>query len=144
MGDGGAVALVTGRVVIAPEVPPFDGATLHVYLEDVSRADAASTVLAETAIPGVKHGKMARGNKSNKTSKSGKGQSGTVVPFELRAHPDAAPVDPRSSYSVRVWVDMDGDGKRGPGDLYSDQSYPVLTQGFGHTATITLTARRRK
>jgi hypothetical protein len=141
--DGNDGPLVTGKVIIAAGIPPFNGATIHVYLEDVTYADAESLPVAETVINNVNHGPSAssRGDKSRK-SESKKGD--TVVPFELYASPDAAPIDRRHDYSVRVWVDRDGDGRRGPGDLYSDESYPVLTRGFANTTTITLAPTRRK
>ena len=47
-------------------------------------------------------------------------------------------IDRDHDYSVRVWLDRDGDKKPGSGDLWSDQSYPVLTRGFGTEVTIVL------
>ncbi len=117
-----AAPLVTGQVVISAGTPAFSGATVHVRLEDVSYADAAAEVVAEAIIPGVGH---APGGT-------------TTVPFALHAAPGATPIDPRNDYAVRVWLDRDGDGRAGAGDLHSDQSYRVLTGGFGRTATITL------
>jgi uncharacterized lipoprotein YbaY len=117
-----AAPLVTGQVVISAGTPAFSGATVHVHLEDVSYADAAAEVLAEAVIPGVCH---APGR-------------ATTVPFTLHAAPGAAPIEMHNDYAVRVWVDRDGDGRAGAGDLHSDQSYRVLTGGFGRTVTITL------
>ena len=142
-GEGLAAPLVTGKVTIAAGIPAFQGATLHVYLEDVSYADAESVPVAETAIRNVNHEPSARSRGDNSTKSRNK-WGDTVVPFELYALPGAAPIDRRHDYSLRVWVDRDGDGKRGPGDLYSDQSYPVLTRGFANTVTITLSPPRRK
>lgn len=115
--------LVTGQVVITARTPAVDGAALHIRLEDVSKADAAAVVVAETAIADVRH-PFSNG--------------GSAIPFELHALPGAAAIDPRHDYTVRAWLDCDGDGKPGAGDLYSDQSYPVLTRGFGRAVTITL------
>ena len=131
-GDGRerAVApLVTGQVVIAAAAAAFRGATAHVYLEDASYADAAAAVVAEAVIPDVRH------------APTGNGGDDTVLPFALHAPPGATTIDPRHDYAVRVWVDRDGDGQQGPGDLYSDQSYRVLTRGFGRTVTITIGSR---
>ena len=131
-GDGRerAVApLVTGQVVIAAAAPAFCGAIAHVYLEDVSYVDAAAAVVAEAVIPDVRH------------EPTGDGGDGTLLPFALHAPPGATTVDPRNDYAVRVWVDRDGDGQQGPGDLYSDQSYRVLTRGFGRTVTIMIGSR---
>jgi len=123
-GAGEAPPLVTGRVVITAAVAAFGGATVHVYLEDVSRADGAAVVVAESALTNVRH--------------EPRGGEGTTLPFELRARGDAPPVDPAHEYAVRVWVDRDGDGKDGAGDLYSDQRYAVLTRGRGADTTVTL------
>ena len=121
--------LVTGQVVIAAAAPAFRGAIAHVYLEDVSYVDAAAVVVAEAVIPDVRHEPI------------GNGAHDTVLPFTLPATPGATTIDPRNDYAVRVWVDRDGDGQQGPGDLYSDQSYRVLTRGFGRTVTITIGSR---
>jgi hypothetical protein len=42
---------------------------------------------------------------------------------------------------VRVWVDRNSDGRPGAGDLFSDQSYRVLTGGFGSTVIIPVRSR---
>ena len=119
-----AAPLVTGRVHIAAEIPAFAGATLHVYLEDVSHVDAEAMAVAESLVQGIRHA----------PSQSEE----TVVSFALHAAPNSTAIDARHAYSIRVWVDCDSDGKPGANDLYSDQSYRVLTQGYGNTTTITL------
>lgn len=116
-----AAPLVTGRIIIAAGSPPLRDATAHVHLEDISYADAAASVVAQTVIPDLRHEPCGED---------------TWVPFALYAAGVA--VDPRNDYAVRVWVDRDGDGREGPDDLRSDQSYRVLTGGFGDTVTITL------
>lgn len=97
---------VTGEVLVPMDLPP--GATLHVRVEDVSRADAASVLIAEQvtvlARPLV---------------------AGQRIPFECTI-PD---VDLRARYSVRVHVDRDGTGVVKQGDLISTQSHPALTHG---------------
>jgi uncharacterized lipoprotein YbaY len=98
---------VSGEVTWG-QVNPVQGATVRVLVEDVSFADASSTVVASHVTPGV--------------DIDGRGGS---LPFSLPV-PD---VDPRHDYSVRAHVDANGDGEIGVGDLISMQSHPVLTQG---------------
>ena len=118
--------LVTGQLIIGAAVAPFHGATAHLRLEDISYADADAVVVAETILPNVTHDpSKARGRD-------------TVIPFVLKASPSAPAVSQRNSYAVRAWVDRDSDGTASAGDLFSDQSYRVLTQGFGSAVTITL------
>ncbi len=114
--------LVRGQVIIGGFTPILTDASVHIRLEETSFADAAATILAEMVVP---HVRSAPG-------------ADTVVTFELCPAPGAPGVDVRSDYSVRVWVDRDGDGRPGPGDLYSSERHPVLTRGFGDSATIKL------
>ncbi len=111
-----------GRVVIPGGMSALERAAVHVRLEDVSAADAASRLVAETVVRDVSH--RASGED-------------TIVPFALRGRLD---VDPTADYAVRAWVDHDGDGSPSSGDLYSDQRYPVLTRGFGRTVEVVLGA----
>ena len=118
---GGDGPLVRGRIVITAAVPALYGAAAHVSLEDVSFADAAAETVAETTITGIRHDPS---------------HGETSIEFELR---DADPaIEPGHTYTVRVWVDADDDGRPGPGDLYSDQSYPLISGGFGREVTIVL------
>jgi hypothetical protein len=96
---------------------------VHVRLEDVSDADAAAPLVAEAVMTGVDH----------HPAESPEGK--TVVAFRLTPSGD---IDPGRDYSVRVWLDRDGDGKPGRGDLWSDQAYRVLTRGFGTDVTVVL------
>jgi uncharacterized lipoprotein YbaY len=118
------VALVSGRIIISPSVPAFGGATAHIFLEDISYADADAEILSHTAVKGIHH-------------PGARGGGETVVPFKLSA-PGREAVNPRRDYSVRVWIDVDGDGQKGANDLYSDEVYPVLTRGFGSDVVIKL------
>lgn len=113
--------LVTGRLTITGVTPSFRDAPARIWLEDVSFADAAAIVVAEAVIPDVHH------------EQDG---GGAEFPFELRVPAEA--IDPTHDYAVRAWVDRDGDGKESRDDLYSEQSYRVLTRGFGRGVTITL------
>jgi uncharacterized lipoprotein YbaY len=122
MGASGAGATqVEGRIVFRAAVRAFDNAAVHVYLEDVSFADAAADVVAETVIPGVRHGHTS-------------GDTTVAFVLDLGQHQN---IDTRRHYAVRVWVDCDDDGQPSHVDLYSDQVYPVLTWGFGASVTIT-------
>jgi uncharacterized lipoprotein YbaY len=112
--------LVEGRVVIPSSAPALDRAAVHVRLEEVSAADAPSTLVTEAVIGDVRH--RAGGND-------------TVVPFALRGRHR---IDLGADYAVRVWVDHDGDGVESPGDLYSDERHPVLTRGFGRAVDVVL------
>lgn len=116
---------ITGRVVLAVPGPVLRGATLHVYLEDVSYADAPAPVIAETELTNVNH------------PAPGRADLPTELPFVVALA--EAVIDPSARYAVRAWVDADGDGQTGPGDRFSDQAYPVLTRGFGTSVVITLT-----
>jgi uncharacterized lipoprotein YbaY len=119
--------LVTGTIVISGRVPAFRAGTAYVSLEEVTRADAPATPLAEATISEVRH-------------EPARDDDETVIAFELNAG-RAENIDPKHDYAVRCWVDRDGDGKPGVGDLFSDQRYPVLTRGFGRDVTIRLEPR---
>jgi uncharacterized lipoprotein YbaY len=101
---------VRGEVVLGGEVRSFSGATVYVRLEDVSRADAAATVIAEQVLRRVVHRQGRR----------------ATLAFELHG---PAP-DEQATYAVRVHVDVDGDGRVSPGDYISVESHPVLTFGY--------------
>ena len=109
---------VRGQVVL-PNVPlPNQTADLIVEVEDVSRADAPAQVVGEQRLLGVSV------------------RAGQVFPFAIEIPSDR--IDPSHSYSVRVHIDMTGSGKVEPGDLITTQSYPVLTQGYGSEANVTV------
>jgi uncharacterized lipoprotein YbaY len=90
-------------------------ATIHVRLEDVSRADAASTLMAELVLPLA-------------TSLP----AGAELPFAIIA-PHS---EERASYSVSVHVDVSGTGDVTVGDLLSTVSYPVLRSGAPDDVTV--------
>ncbi len=125
--DESGVPLVTGQILIAAKIPSFSGATAHIRLEDVSYVDARPLrLIAEEIIPNV----------------SPQPQSDTVLPFILRVpRAEAQKIEPDNEYNVRVWIDLDGDGKRGPGDLHTDESYRVLTHGFKSELKIVVVPR---
>jgi putative lipoprotein len=109
---------VRGRILFDKDVGPFTGATVYVRLENVSRADAAADVAAEQTLRGVSHA-------------DGEEQA---LSFELLVES----IDERAQYSVRVHVDVDGDGELSPGDYVSPATHPVLTYGHPIQAEIRL------
>jgi uncharacterized lipoprotein YbaY len=96
--------LVEGTIIFDGDGEPPAGATVYVRLEDVSRADAPATVVAEQVIREAHPGAQAGG-----------------LAFTLHG----SPLDPRRRYGVRVHVDVDGDGAVGAGDYVSTTSYAV-------------------
>jgi hypothetical protein len=134
-GKGERPPLVEGQIVIAAQVPAFRGAAVHVSLEDVSHADVASAVVARAVLLDVDHEP-----RRSMVRRGGEGR-GTVIRFALHAAAGAPDIDARHDYSVRVWVDRDGDGAAGPGDLFSDERHPVLTHGFGRVVEVRLAPR---
>lgn len=128
MDDGKAAPLVTGQLIISASTPAFSHATVHILLEDVSWADAAAAVIAEEVLTDVHH--------------SPSDGCDTVLPFILRAEPGTPPIYPRHQYAVRAWVDRNSDGRPGADDYFTDQSYRVLTGGFGSSVNMTLAPQK--
>jgi uncharacterized lipoprotein YbaY len=110
------VALLGGEVRLGPRIGTISGAVLHVYLENVSYADAASEVVAKVSLPGLSH-------------HTG---SASTWPFEL----EVDSVDQKIHYALRAHVDRRGDGRVQAGDCVSTQSYPVLTYGASDRVVI--------
>jgi putative lipoprotein len=78
-----------------------------IEVRDVSVADAPSTMIAARRLRRVAL------------------RPGRRIPFALEVPEVAA----SQSLSVRVHVDVDGDGRMGPGDLLSTRAYPVAATG---------------
>ncbi len=116
MSDTEETRTVRGEIILPSANLPAEIADLIVQVEDVSRADAPSVVIAEQRQPGI----YLRG--------------GAVLPFVVEVPEEL--VDERNSHSVRVHVDVSGSGEIEVGDLVSTQSYPVLTRGRGNEARI--------
>lgn len=116
--------LVSGTLVIGAGTPAFRHGTAHVRLEDISYADAPATIMAEASIPNVSH---TEGRE-------------TAIPFSLHGAPSDPKIDKSNDYAVRAWIEIGSDENDGADNLYSEQSYRVLTRGFGKTVTITLGA----
>ncbi len=107
---------VTGAIVFPENLPAGAPATIHVRIEDVSRADAPATAVAGVTLEDV-----------------------AVPPPSGEAMTFAIPVqthDPHMTYGVRVHVDRDGDGQVSVGDLVSTSHHPVLTRDGGTEVSI--------
>lgn len=108
--------IIRGEIELPPDAPTFKPAHVLVELEDISRADAPSQVVARLRlVTGVLHG-------------------GDLIPFALEVLDSA--LDERNLYSVRVHVDMSGSGEVEHGDYITMQSYPVLTRGYADTVRV--------
>lgn len=113
-------ALCKGAVELDPEVGTFSGANVHIYLEDVSQADANAKIVDKVTFCDAFH-------------KIGTGSS---LEFALRCEK----VNPKSHYSVRVHIDLQREGQVYVGDYVTAQSYPVLT--FGHPEHVTVHVKK--
>ena len=111
---------IDGRILISGKHPDIAGGVAHIRLEDTSRADVESDVIAERIIDNIAHS-----------------DSGSEIRFRLDI-PEEAVIDPSHFYCVRVWIDVSGGGKPDAGDLFSDRAYRVLTQGYGNSIDVTL------
>lgn len=114
--------LVTGKITFEEGAPSFTGATVYVRLENITVADAASEVIGDYVERDVAF--------DPKTDRD--------LSFAIAG--EAA--NPRDSYSVRVHIDVDGDGEVSVGDFISTQTYPVIT--FGHPRQISVLVRQVK
>ena len=106
---------VSGEIRLPDTGVPEQTVAVVVQIEDVSRADAPSVIVGEQ-----RHNVKLR--------------PGGVLPLHVEVPGDR--IDERSSYSVRVHVDVSGSGEVSVGDLVSTQSYPVLTRGHPDHASI--------
>lgn len=109
---------VRGQVVLPGVELAGETADFIIQVEDVSRADAPSTVVGEQRIPRVAL------------------KSGMALPFTVEIPADR--IIPNHNYSVRVHVDLSGSGKVEKADLITMQSYPVLTQGHGNEVNVSV------
>jgi len=96
---------VIGRILFGDDASPFSGATAHVFVEDTTYVDAPSVTLGSWRREGVAYPADAPG-----------------VPFEIAVEPD--PLEGRRC-TLRVLVDLDGDGSVGRGDYLNIESIPV-------------------
>ena len=100
--------IVRGRIVLDEGDQSLEGATLHVVLEEVSRADAPAREVGRVDLAGAVLSASA------------------PIGFTL-----AVPkLDPNARYEVRAHLDRSGSRAFSAGDQITTQSYPVLTRGF--------------
>jgi uncharacterized lipoprotein YbaY len=111
-------------VVIPTSIPAFSSGTLQVWLEDVSYADRAATVVAETTIAGVSHAPRPHGDAEV-----------TVIEFGLQPPHE---IDPSADYSIRVSLHVPAREDRDGLVLESDEVHPVLTRGHASEVTVRL------
>jgi hypothetical protein len=97
-------------------LPP--GARAHVTIEDATRADESSVVVAETELTDLD------------------------VSRPAVAELEAGEVDPAATLLVRVHVTVAARGSRDVelGDLITTQAHPVLTHGHGDSVVVPLRA----
>jgi len=110
--------MVEVELVLPEGALPLGAARLLIQVEDVSRMDAPSIVVAERRLDGVEMRRL---------------QAQT---FDVAVPREA--IDPSRSYSVRVHLDANASGNVERGDLVSTASYPVLTRGAGHHARVVM------
>lgn len=118
---------IEGRIVFTSNIPAFNNASIHIYVEDISYADAEAIVLAEKIIQDVQH-----------SSATIDKHRETIIYFNLPLGREVK-INESNDYAVRVWVDMNRGGQNSSQDLYSDQSIRVLTQGYGNKIEIVFT-----
>lgn len=101
----GDAAVVTGEIAFADgsvDVATFDGATLTVRLEDISIADAPSTVLDEQTVD----------------------VAGDDLPVDFELGYEPGEIDDRDTYSVSARIEAEGQLL-----FISDTVVPVITRG---------------
>lgn len=107
---------VQGEIELPLDAMPFRPSHVLVELEDISRADAPSQVVARRKLV------------------TGTLRGHDLIPFGLEV--PASTLNEQNLYSVRVHVDMSGSGEVKRGDYITMQSYPVLTRGHGNNIRV--------
>jgi hypothetical protein len=103
-------SLLDGEIMFEEGSPSFARATVHIFIEDTTLADAPARMVVHHVIENVS-ADMVRNER---------------LTFAL----DGNISDTRALYTVRVLVDLDGDARISHGDYASVASYPVLTRGY--------------
>lgn len=109
--------LLEGTIVFAASAPAFVGATVRVFLEDVSIMDAPAPVIAEHVEHQVTY-------------------AGHPLAFKLFGEIPHT----EHHYNVRVHISRDGSADIKAGDFITMQSYPVLTHGYPETIQVEVRA----
>ncbi|MEA1985630.1 MAG: YbaY family lipoprotein [Euryarchaeota archaeon] len=112
----GTNSMIQGEIVFEEVNDPIRDATIYIELEDVSLADAPSTVISSMVLENVNID--ADGSAS--------------IPYSLE-YPE---LDDRLTYSMSVLVDLNGDGRTSGGDYISMEHIPVSTSGPNDNITI--------
>ncbi|HOZ96916.1 MAG TPA: YbaY family lipoprotein [Niabella sp.] len=107
---------ICGNIHLEKETPSFSDATLYVYLENETYADADSMIMATYKTTGVRYHSKIRNS----------------FPFEIVCKD----INPSDRYAIRVHIDIDRDGKVSRGDFINKQSYPVITFGYPNEISI--------
>ena len=113
---GSSQQILRGEIVFGDEAIAFSGATLYVTLEDVTYTDDDAITVGKVVITNVAYNPLSPDNLTFE------------VPFQL--------LNPRALYSVRVHIDLNGDGRISTGDYVNTQAYPVLTRGNSSAASV--------
>ena len=106
---------ITGDIVIPSDSPIINGAAVLIEVRDVSRADALSTVVAQTRLTDVNF------------------RPGDRIPFSLIV-PE---VSEAQSLDIRIHISCTGSTDIKSGDLLTTRSYPVPSRGTsGHISVL--------
>lgn len=111
-------ASISGTIEFQGVTAPTPNVTVHVRVQDTSRADARARTVAEQVLRGVN---VAPGS--------------PPLSFTVRG----IPLDQRARYSVRVHADVNGNGVVSRGDYVSTESHPVHTSES--SASLSIVAR---
>ena len=110
--------LVESNLIFPQSTRIFSKAVAYVRLEEVSRADAPSNIVAEQVIRKI----------SNKIADKNRLEVNLYGPN----------INRRLDYAVNVHIDSDGNGKINRGDYINTESYPVLTFGRSNRVSVRL------
>ena len=114
-----AEEVIEGRIVFGGDTAPFQGVSVELVLEDTTYADSPAIPVARLVLSSVSYD----------------GAVGGSIAFALRR--DA--VAPGRRQTLRILVDVDGDGRLGRGDYGNAESVPVLP---GSTRDLVVRVRR--
>ncbi len=110
---GAKAGTITGTVAYRQRIALPPDAVVHVRLEDVSRADAPSTLISEVRVP----------------------TGGKQVPIPFTLDYDLAKIEDSHTYHLRASILA---GTEGAMLFTTTRAYPVLTRGSGREAQIML------